>query len=117
MTRIEHNGLVLLELPLDGPLLATEQDALDMIGETYGTGADMIVVPLARLDPGFLDLRSGIAGIFFQKMQNYRLRLAIIGDIAAQTEASKALRDFVFETNRHGNHRFAPDREALLARL
>lgn len=116
MTCIEHNGLVLLELPLDGPLLATEQDALDMIGETYGTGADMIVVPLARLDP-FLDLRSGIAGTFFQKMQNYRLRLAIIGDIAAQTEASKALRDFVFETNRHGNHRFAPDREALLARL
>lgn len=117
MNSMEHNGLTLLELPEDGPLLATEQDAVDMIGETYGTGTDMIVVPLTRLDPRFLDLRSGIAGIFFQKMQNYRLRLAIIGDIAAQTEASQALRDFVFETNRHGNHLFAPDREALLARL
>lgn len=117
MNSIEHNGLILLELPEDGPLLATEQDAVDMIGETYGTGTDMIVVPLARLDPRFLDLRSGIAGIFFQKMQNYRLRLAIIGDITAQTEASKALQDFVFETNKHGNHLFAPDRAALLARL
>lgn len=117
MTTIEHNGLVLLELPEDGPLLATEQDAVDMIGDTYGTGADMIVVPITRLDPGFLDLRSGIAGVFFQKMQNYRLRLAIVGDIAAQTAASTALRDFVFETNKHGNHLFAPDREALLARL
>jgi hypothetical protein len=107
----------LLELPGEGPQLGTEQDVLDLIGATYGTSTDMIVVPLTRLDPNFLDLRSGIAGTFFQKLQNYRLRLAIVGDIAAQKEASKALRDFVFETNKHGNHLFAPDREALLARL
>lgn len=34
-----QNGLTLLELDATGPLLASEQDALDLIGETYGTDA------------------------------------------------------------------------------
>ena len=117
MTLTTHNGLALLELDAAGPLLATEQDALDLIGETYGTDADIIVVPLARLDPQFLELRSGVAGIFFQKLQNYGKRLVVLGDIATEVEAKKSLRDFVYETNRIGNHLFVPDREAMLARL
>ncbi len=117
MTITTHNGLALLELDAAGPLLATEQDAVDLIGETYGTDADIIVVPLARLDPQFLELRSGIAGIFFQKLQNYGKRLVVLGDIATEVAASKSLRDFVYETNRIGNHLFVPDREAMLARL
>ena len=117
MTLTTHNGLALLELDAAGPLLATEQDAVDLIGETYGTDTDIIVVPLARLDPQFLELRSGIAGIFFQKLQNYGKRLVVLGDIAAQVAASKSLHDFVYETNRIGNHLFVPDREAMLARL
>ncbi|HTO27289.1 MAG TPA: DUF4180 domain-containing protein [Devosia sp.] len=112
-----HNGLTLLELDPAGPLLAAEQDALDLIGETYGTGADIIVVPLARLDPQFFELRSGMAGAFIQKLQNYQKRLVVLGDIAAETAASKSLRDFVYETNRVGHHLFAPDRETMLARL
>lgn len=112
-----HHGLVLLELDATGPSLATEQDALDLIGETYGTEADIIVVPVARFDPQFLQLRSGIAGTFFQKLQNYRKRLVVLGDIAADVAASKSLHDFVYETNRVGNHLFAPDRETMLARL
>ena len=112
-----YHGLVLLELDATGPSLATEQDALDLIGETYGTEADIIVVPVARFDPQFLELRSGIAGIFFQKLQNYRKRLVVLGDIAADVAASKSLHDFVYETNRVGNHLFAPDRETMLARL
>ena len=112
-----QNGLTLLELDATGPLLASEQDALDLIGETYGTDADIIVVPLARLDPEFFALRNGLAGAFFQKLQNYRKRLVVLGDIAEQIAASKSLHDFVHETNRVGHHLFARDREAMLARL
>ena len=111
------NGLSLLELDATGPLLATEQDALDLIGETYGTDADIIVVPLARLDPQFFELRNGMAGAFIQKLQNYQKRLVVLGDIAAETAASKSLRDFVYETNRVGHHLFASDRATMLARL
>lgn len=117
MTLTTHNGLELLEIDATGPLLATEQDALDLIGQTYGSGVSIIVVPLVRLDPQFFELRNGMAGAFFQKLQNYQMRLVVLGDIAAQVGASKSLHDFVHETNRIGNHLFVPDREALLARL
>ncbi|MEZ6031260.1 MAG: DUF4180 domain-containing protein [Hyphomonadaceae bacterium] len=112
-----HKGLVLLEVEAAGASLATDQDAVDLIAEAIGISADIVVVPLARFDAGFLDLRSGIAGAFFQKFQNYRQRLAVIGDLSAKAQASKSLRDFVHETNRSGFHLFAPTREALLPLL
>nr|WP_295883228.1 DUF4180 domain-containing protein [uncultured Devosia sp.] len=117
MPILTHNGVALLELEATGPLLAGEQDALDLIGETYGTDADIIVVPVARLDPEFFKLRSGMAGAFFQKLQNYQKRLVVLGDVSAQVATSKSLHDFVYETNRVGHHLFAPDRETMLARL
>ncbi|SMQ59834.1 protein of unknown function [Devosia lucknowensis] len=97
----------------EGPALASEQDALDLIGATYGTGADMIAVSATRFAPGFFDLSTRQAGHFFQKLQNYQMRLAIIGDISAHMTASKALRDFVGETNRIGHHLFVTDEAAL----
>jgi hypothetical protein len=117
MTITTQNGLELFEVAATGPLLATEQDALDLIGETYGTDADIIVVPVTRLHPQFFELRSGLAGGFIQKLQNYQKRLVVLGDIASAVAASKSLHDFVYETNRVGNHLFAPDRETMLARL
>jgi hypothetical protein len=45
------------------------------------------------------------------------MRLAIVGDISAHTANSKALRDFVGETNRIGHHLFAADLPALEAAL
>ncbi len=117
MTAITHQGLTLLEVEGDGPLLVTEQDAVDLIGEAYGPDADLIVVSVARLAPQFLDLRSGRAGSFFQKMQQYHRRLVIEGDISEAVAASHALRDFVYETNAVGHHMFVPDRQTLLARL
>lgn len=117
MNTFRHNDLVLVEVEAVGPLLASDQDAVDLIGSTYGTEADVIVLPLDRLDPRFLDLKSGIAGVFFQKMQNYQLRLVVVGDIATALEASRSLHDFVYETNRLGHHLFVPDHATMLARL
>lgn len=111
------NGSALLELPNEGPLLGTETDALDILGETYGTEANIIVIPATRLQPAFLQLRSGMAGAFIQKLQNYGCRLVVLGDISAEVAASEALAAFVVETNRVGHHLFLPDRQALLDRL
>jgi hypothetical protein len=111
------NGLVALELASDGPLLGSETDALDILSETYGTEASVIVIPLARLLPDFLQLRTGMAGAFIQKLQNYGCRLVVLGDISAAIAASEALGAFVVETNRIGHHMFAPDRKAMLERL
>lgn len=111
------NGVELYFVAGTGPSLASEQDALDLLGETYGTETDMIVVPATRFAPEFFDLSTQMAGHFFQKMQNYGMRLVILGDIADYTARSKALADFVGETNRIGHHLFAADRATLEAGL
>ncbi|HEV7344980.1 MAG TPA: DUF4180 domain-containing protein [Devosia sp.] len=117
MVTERHNDIALFYAAASGPALASEQDALDLLGETYGTETDIVVVPAERFSPEFFDLSSRLAGHFFQKLQNYRMRLVILGDISAHLSGSKALRDFVGETNRIGYHLFVPDRAALLERL
>ena len=112
-----HKGLVICELPPQGGLLGAELTGPDLIGEAYEADPDIIAVPVARLAPGFLDLSTRIAGEVFQKMEQYSRRLVIQGDIAARVAVSKALHDFVYETNRRGHHLFVPDHESLIARL
>ena len=100
-----------------GPALASEEDALDLIGETYGQEIDVIVVPVGRFTPEFFQLSSKQAGHFFQKIQNYQARLVILVDILAYSASSKALHHFVGETNRTGHHLFAATRSEMAAKL
>lgn len=93
-------------VPAAGPLLATERDALDLIGETYGQDIDVIAIPRERLAPAFFDLETGLLGGFTQKLVNYQLRLAIVGDVSAEIAASRAFRDFVVECQRGTQIRF-----------
>jgi hypothetical protein len=117
MSTKTFNDIAVFFVASTGPALCSEQDALDLLGETYGTKTAMIAVPASRLAPSFFDLSSKQAGHFFQKLQNYQMRLAIVGDISDHAAASKALRDFVGETNRIGHHLFVPDEAALAAAL
>ena len=109
-----HRALVLSPT---GPLLRSEDDARDLIQETFGSEIRLAVVPVERLDPEFFVLRSGVAGVFVQKLVQYRLRLAVVGDVSAQTAASDALRDWVREVNRGRDILFVPDLAALEERL
>lgn len=109
------NGLSVMVLEETGPRLGSEQDALDVVGATYGLDVDAVVIPVSRLDPNFFVLGNKQAGHFIQKLQNYSLRLVILGDISAAMAGSKALTDFVGETNRIGHHFFAADRAAMEA--
>jgi hypothetical protein len=103
----------LYHLAPEGPLLGSERDATDLVGEAYGAGAAWIAIPLSRLAPDFFDLKNGIAGAFIQKLVNYGFRVAFIGDIAPATARSEALAAFVRESNRGRHVRFAPDASAL----
>ncbi|MEO6013153.1 MAG: DUF4180 domain-containing protein [Devosia sp.] len=93
-------------LPLDGPIIASEADALDHIGNASYSGADLLVIPVARLSPDFFKLSTGLAGEILQKCSTYQMKVAIVGDISAYTAKSGPLRDFVSESNRHGAVRF-----------
>jgi hypothetical protein len=117
MNIVDIGGVTTLDVPAEGPPIGAEQDALDLIGETYGRGVDLIAVPVARLHPDFLKLRTRMAGGFLQKMQNYGFRFAVVGDISAAVTASDSLRDFVYESNKVGQVLFVSSREELEQRL
>ena len=99
----------------EGPVLSTEDHAVSLIGDALSVRATRVVIPVGRLDPAFFDLSSRQAGDFLQKFINYRLQVAIVGDIAAALESSSALRAFVIESNRGASVRFAPDLDSLRA--
>jgi hypothetical protein len=100
-----------------GPVIATEVDATDAIGATYGLGIDLVAIPVQSLADDFFWLSSGLGGAVLQKFQNYGFRVGILGDISRFTAESPSLRDFIHESNRRGQVLFLPGREALEARL
>ncbi len=101
----------------DGPLVCDAEGARVLIEEAMNHGASVIVVPVARLDAAFFQLRSGLAGDVLQKASNYGFKFAIVGDTSAQVAESDALRDFVIESDRGRSIFFVPDMPALAARL
>lgn len=110
-------GTRILELLPDGTVLQTSRDVTDLIGDAIGQQVALVLLPAARLDDGFFDLRTGFAGEFLQKFVNYGLRLAIVGDLSYRVAASTSLRDFVREANRGTQVWFVTDHDDLASRL
>ena len=110
-------GVRVLIVDPDGPAIATERDGTDLIGEAMGEGAAWVAIPVARLSDDFLKLSTGLAGAILQKAVNYRIKVAVVGDISAKMAASKPLNDFVGESNRGRHVWFVQDLAELRARL
>ncbi|NBE83243.1 DUF4180 domain-containing protein [Micromonospora rubida] len=113
---LELAGVTVLVCDPAGPPVTTAQDALDLIGAAF-LGAEVVAVPASRLGEDFFSLGTGFAGEVMQKFVNYRLRLAVLGDISRHLAASSALRALVHESNRAEHVWFLPDLDALKARL
>lgn len=101
----------------EGERVAQARDCADLVGEAAFAGADVLAVAVARLDPRFFQLASGLAGELAQKAVNYRLRLAVVGDIAAHLQRSGALRDWVRECAGGRELLFVADADELARRL
>ena len=99
------------------PVISTSDDVNDVIGSAWGEQISLIALPVARLDPEFFRLRSQLAGDVLQKFVNYRMPVAIIGDISGYVAASEALRDFIWESNRGDHVWFLADEAALEAKI
>jgi hypothetical protein len=113
----DGSDIRMLHLEPEGDLISTPDDANDLVGSAWSHHANFIVVPVSRLDPEFFRLSTGIAGEITQKLVNYRLRLAVVGDISEHLAESNALRDFVWESNRGGQIWFVEDEAALQEKL
>ncbi|MBM0240077.1 DUF4180 domain-containing protein [Micromonospora sp. ATA32] len=99
-TLVDLHGVLTLSCAADGTRICGGDDVLEVIGSAFGQGAELVVLPVGRLAEEFFTLRTGVAGEIVQKFVNYRLRLAVVGDISAHVTRSNALRDFVDEANR-----------------
>lgn len=95
-----------------GAKLGTSQEFLEML---MNAGTECVVVQQKYIDEKFFDLRSGIAGDMLQKVVNYRLRLAIVGDFSVYE--SKSLQAFIRESNRGNTIAFVPSVDEALSRL
>ena len=79
-------------------LIFDEQSALDVfMSLAYETGENKFIISKDNLIEDFFDLRTKIAGEILQKIINYKMELAIIGDFSKYK--SKSLRDFIYECN------------------
>lgn len=113
-TLVTLAGTTALACAPDGPKICGGDDATDVIGAALGHGVELVVLPVRRLAVEFFTLRTGVAGEVVQKFVNYRLRLAVVGDISGHVTRSIALRDFVVEANR-GRQLWFVDTPAELA--
>lgn len=101
----------------EGPILARAGDVSDFISAAWENKAALVAIPVQRLAEDFFRLRTGLAGEAIQKFVNYRLRLAIVGDVSAFARDSAALRDFINESNRGRHVWFVEDLAELHDRL
>ncbi len=108
----ERRGVPVLVCSDRGPAITGPQDALDLIGAAFSR-AEVVAVPAQRFDERFFHLRTGLAGEIMQKFVNYRLRLAVVGDISAHVAGSTALRDLVYESNKGRHVWFVADLDEL----
>ncbi|MCP2196888.1 DUF4180 domain-containing protein [Lentzea flava] len=116
VVQTRHGATVLMCAP-DGPPIADEQSAVDLIGTLWGEDVQWLVLPVARLTEDFFRLRTRVAGAVVQKLQQYGFGVVVVGDISGHVAASSALRDFVFESNKGRQLWFVADEAELDARL
>jgi len=114
---VELAGVRVLECSTDGPPPRTAKDATDIVAGAWAHQAKMVALSADWLGDDFFRLSTRVAGEVVQKLQDYKLRVAIVGDVARRTAESKALRDWVGECNRGRQVWFVADLEELAQRL
>ena len=112
---IQVNNGSIAEVKSENIIINEVQDALDLMAECDYRGARKIIIKKENIIPGFFDLKTGIAGEILQKFSTYDMRLAIIGDFSKYE--SRALRDFIYESNKAGRILFVPDRKEAMESL
>ena len=109
-------GVRIAHIRSDAILITDGQSALDLLASTfYNEDSTRVSINKEAIAEGFFVLSTGIAGEVLQKVVNYRMKLAIIGDFSAYT--SKPLRDFIGESNRGNSIFFVESEQEATDRL
>ena len=108
----KYNNKVIAEITEKNFIINNVEDMVDVLGNTYFLGSDKIIINKNQLNDAFFDLKTGFAGEILQKISNYKMRLAIVGDFNNIT--SKSLKDFIYESNKTGRVMFVSTKEEAI---
>lgn len=103
-----------------GPLLDGEGDALDLVGVVMAhipAGQRWVAIPVSRLGAEFFPLESRVAGDILQKLGNYGIGVAIVGELPETALRRTSVQDFIRESNRGERIWFLPSVDAVISRL
>lgn len=92
-------GGAAIEGPPGQPLLSSAADVSQLIEACWSMQVGSVILHASNLTPHFFDLSSGEAGSILQKLQNYRIRLAVICPPGAVTFSSR-FRELLSEDQR-----------------
>ncbi len=110
------NASHFLSIPKETPLyvvgtsIQTPQDFQDELGTALYSGKHAMMFDKEKLPVAFFDLKTGFAGEMLQKLENYKLKAVIVGDIS--TVESESFQAFVRESNRGQRLFFVESEEA-----
>ncbi|MBM7711304.1 DUF4180 domain-containing protein [Enterococcus xiangfangensis] len=107
--------MVVVRYDKEEPIIFDKDSALDFaMTIDYQYGTSNIILPKDAISSTFFDLSSQLAGEILQAYINYDVRLAIVGDFS---EGSKALKDFIRESNKGSNFYFVPNLDEAISYL
>lgn len=96
--KIVKDNIPIALIESDKLVLTDVQSALDLMATVnYETGCSRMVLNKAAISEDFFKLSTRLAGQILQKFINYHVKFAIIGDFSMYN--SKALKDFIYESN------------------
>lgn len=106
VVRIEDESIV----------ISDERSFLDLFMTiAYETGENKVIINKDNLAEDFFELRNKVAGNILQKLINYKMKLAIIGDFS--NYESSALNAFIYECNQGNDIFFVESEVEALNRL
>ena len=89
---------------------------MDLIGKVaFEHRLQKILLKREQIDESFFDLKSGFAGELAQKLSNYQLKMAVVGDF--NFIESLALKAYIHESNLGRTAYFTKSRAAAVAWL
>jgi hypothetical protein len=113
----DHSGLRILVVGGEAHFADIRNHVNGLITEAWSQHVSTIAIPVDCLPEEFFQLRSGVAVAISQKLVNYRITVAFVGNIAERLLDSQPLGDFIRDCNRGRWIWFVEDMRELTARL
>lgn len=96
-------------------VIASENDILDLIVFCGENDTHCVMFHQENLASDFFDLKTGLAGLLFQKLANYRLKAAVL--VSLENIQNPRFKELIYECNRSQQIRFYEDRSLAEAWL